>query len=171
RVLRTSTSRQDKCSLHLDPSRLPRVLPWTNPTEVRPDLAHFIATALDRSRFPPCVHQYALYLIWRVKHLNPDFTPKHAHGTYLTALMLSSKQSQDGVYSIGDWAFIGQDIFEPSQLRDNEWRMCERLEWRFLVHPMDLVKLAWTIEMEYGELSDGAPPSSAPITRPNRRWD
>ncbi|KAH7330667.1 hypothetical protein B0J17DRAFT_632427 [Rhizoctonia solani] len=68
----------------------------------------------------------------------------------------ASKQSQDGVYSIGDWAFIGQDIFEPSQLRDNEWRMCERLEWRFLVHPMDLVKLAWTIEMEYGELSEGS---------------
>ncbi|EUC65639.1 hypothetical protein RSOL_449660, partial [Rhizoctonia solani AG-3 Rhs1AP] len=75
--------------------------------------------------------------------------------------MLAAKQSYDGVYSLNDWVTIGQDIFEPSQLRDNEWRMCERLEWKFLVHPMDLVKLAWTVEVEYGELDEGAPASSS----------
>ncbi|KDN47779.1 hypothetical protein RSAG8_03199, partial [Rhizoctonia solani AG-8 WAC10335] len=135
----------------------PEILPSTDLTEVNPDLAHFIAFALSRSRMPLCVHQYALHLIWRVKSLNPEFKPKHAHGTYLTALMLAAKHSHDGVYSLNDWASIGQDIFEPSQLRENEWRMCERLEWRFLVHPMDLVKLAWTIEVEYAPHRSSSP--------------
>ncbi|EUC65637.1 cyclin, putative, partial [Rhizoctonia solani AG-3 Rhs1AP] len=139
----------------------PETLLSTDPGETHPDLAHYIALSLHRSRLPLCVHQYALYLIWRVKCLNPEFRPKHAHGTYLTALMLAAKQSYDGVYSLNDWVTIGQDIFEPSQLRDNEWRMCERLEWKFLVHPMDLVKLAWTVEVEYGELDEGAPASSS----------
>ncbi|KAG8705520.1 hypothetical protein FRC11_008985 [Ceratobasidium sp. 423] len=105
-----------------------------------------------------CVHQYALHIIWRVKCLNPDFNPKHAHGTYLTALMLAAKQSHDVDYSINARVSAGQHIFEPSQLRENEWRMCERLEWKFLVRPMDLVKLAWTIEVGYGELDEGVPP-------------
>ncbi|CUA74467.1 hypothetical protein RSOLAG22IIIB_11222 [Rhizoctonia solani] len=135
----------------------PDTLPSTDPTETNPDLARFIALALHRSRLPLCVHQYASYLVLRVKSLNPDFSPKHAHGTYLTALMLAAKQSHDGIYSLDDWAWIGQDIFEASQLRENEWRMCERLGWKLLVHPMDLVKFAWAMEVEYGELDEGAP--------------
>ncbi|CAE6475248.1 unnamed protein product [Rhizoctonia solani] len=138
----------------------PETLPSTDPTEINPDLAHFIALALHRSHMPLSIHQYALHLVWRVKLLKPEFKPKHAHGTYLTALMLAAKQSHDGAYSINDWAAIGNHIFEPSQLRENEWRMCERLEWRFLVHPMDLVKLAWTIEVGYGELDEDVPLTS-----------
>ncbi|CUA74473.1 hypothetical protein RSOLAG22IIIB_11228 [Rhizoctonia solani] len=140
----------------------PETLPSTDPSEINinPDLGHFIALALRRSHLPFCVHQYASYLIWRVKSLNPEFSPRHAHGTYLTALMLAAKQSHDGVYSLDDWAWIGQDIFEASQLREKEWQMCERLGWKFLVHPMDLVKFAWTMEVEYGELDEGAPSSN-----------
>ncbi|KAG8763192.1 hypothetical protein FRC11_005548 [Ceratobasidium sp. 423] len=137
----------------------PETLPSTDPADVNPDLAHFIAYALYRPQLPLCVHHYALHLTWRVKFPNPDFNPKHAHGTYLTALMLAAKQSHDIDYSINAWASAGKHIFEASQLRENEWRMCERLQWRFLVDPMDLVKLGWTIEMEYGELDKGVLPS------------
>ncbi|CAE6426619.1 unnamed protein product [Rhizoctonia solani] len=132
-------------------------LPSTDPTAINPDPLNFIGLALHRSCLPLCVHQYAVHLIWRVKSLNPEFSPRHAHGKYLTALMLATKQSHDGIYSLDDWAWIGQDIFETSQLRGNEWRMCERLGWKFLVHPMDLVRFAWTMEVEYGELDEGAP--------------
>ncbi|CAE7073417.1 unnamed protein product [Rhizoctonia solani] len=90
----------------------PDSLPSTDPTETNPDLARFIAFALHQSRLPLCVHQYALHLIWRVKCLNPKFSPKHAHGTYLTALMLAAKQSHDGAFLTNDWVAMGQHIFE-----------------------------------------------------------
>ncbi|CAE6439485.1 unnamed protein product [Rhizoctonia solani] len=134
----------------------PETLPSDDLAEYYPDLSHFIASVLYKSCLPLCVHQYAVHLIWRLKSFNPDFAPKHTHGTYLTALMLASKHSYDGEYPISDWASIGQNIFEPSQLRDNEWRMCERLGWKLLVHTMDLVKVARKVEMEYGELNEDA---------------
>ncbi|KAJ1304713.1 hypothetical protein OPQ81_005852 [Rhizoctonia solani] len=138
----------------------PEVLQSSESNEVKPDLAHFISFALDRLGMPLCIHQYAVHLIWRLKYLNPDFRPNHAHGTYLTALMPATKHSHDVDYSLKDWASVGQDMFEPSQLRENEWRMCSRLGWRFQADPMDLVKVAWMIQVEYGEPSGDGPPSA-----------
>ncbi|CAE7073397.1 unnamed protein product [Rhizoctonia solani] len=127
----------------------PESLPSTDLTEANPDLAQFIAFAPHRSCLPLCVHQDALHLVWHVKCLNPDFNPKHAHGTYLTALMLAAKQS---TYLRG--------VSAPREREEDvPHPQCERLESKFLVAPMDLVKLAWTIEAEYGELNAGAPPS------------
>ncbi|CCO29579.1 hypothetical protein BN14_03596 [Rhizoctonia solani AG-1 IB] len=143
-------SRQDECSVPVDCARLSGNTPIHRPerSPPRPRSLHLI-------RPPPTFHAAAL---------NPSFRPKHAHGTYLTALMLAAKNSHDTDYRLGDWALIGQDIFEPGQLRENEWRMCERLGWRLTVHPMELVKTTWAIEMEYGEISEDVP-SSEPITR------
>ncbi|EUC65617.1 hypothetical protein RSOL_448540, partial [Rhizoctonia solani AG-3 Rhs1AP] len=76
----------------------PEILPSTDLDEAHPNLAHFIAFALNRSCMPLCVHQYAVHLIWRVKCLHPEFKPRHAHG----------------VYSLNDWSSDEGCVDSPS---------------------------------------------------------
>jgi hypothetical protein len=100
-----------------------------------PTLAHFVAYALHRTRFPHFVTLFALLLLRRLKTRFPAARGSSGQRLFIAAFMIASKVVCDDTYSNRSWCLVCRRMFSLKELNQMEREMCCYLEWNLASWP------------------------------------